>query len=72
MEQIKVFKQEIKIGDKFMYNRHTKAEIVDIFKTYSTATGERGNDIFIAKGINSLSTNTFEVCKVTVIRNRID
>lgn len=66
------FNQEINIGDKFYYNgkKNFLSEIVDILDCHSRKSGEITGQIYIAKAIGGLSTNSFEVGKVGIIRNR--
>ena len=67
------FNNDIQIGDEFYSTPKKKIlnEVVDIVKTFSTAKNQWNEKvIFVAKGINTLATNTFEVSKATIVRNR--
>lgn len=66
------FNKTIKIGDKFIYGKNTLCEVVDIVKTFSTARKEWNEEvIYLAKGINTIARNSFDVSKTTIIRNRV-
>lgn len=60
----------MKIGDRFMKGK-LKAEVVDIIKCWSTKHQEWTGEIYIAKLIDGLTTNSWEVSKATVVRWRI-
>lgn len=60
----------VTIGDKFK-NGGTICEVVDLISLISVATGECVGYQCIAKGINTLSSNKFEIPFATVVRNRI-
>lgn len=68
------FKTTVEIGDRFHYNgsKYKLSEIVDILDCYSRKTGELTGQIYLAKLVNGLSTNTFDVAKSTVVRHRAD
>ena len=69
-----VFNNEVNIGDKFNYSYklNRPAIIIDILRLYSLAENKYlDNVIYVAKLIDGLSTNSFEVSKATVVRNRI-
>lgn len=74
MNTVTVFTQEIKIGDRFLYNgkKNFLSEVVDILDCRSRKTGEITGQLYIAKSVNGLSTNTFDVCKVTIQRYRVN
>lgn len=68
------FDNNIKIGDRFYKtpNQILICEVTDIVKTFSTARNEWNEDvIYLAKLVNGLATNTFDVAKATIVRNRI-
>ncbi len=66
------FNTEVNIGDEFYYQNKHKAVVVDIIKHWSTLTnGWTGHVTHMAKLVNGLSTNTFDVAKATIVRNRI-
>lgn len=66
------FDANVKIGDKFMYGKNILCEVVDIVKTFSTARNEWNEGIiYLARGINTMAKNTFDVSKTTIIRNRV-
>ena len=67
-----IINNTITIGDKFLYNGKKPAIVTDIIKCWSTLNNEWSGFIYLAKEINGLSTNTFEVSKVTIVRYRID
>lgn len=71
---VKVFNNEIKVGDKFLYNgkKNFLSEVVDILDCRSRVTGEIVSVQYIAKSISGLSTNRFDVSKVGIVRNRVD
>lgn len=67
------FDNKITIGDRFQYGKHGVAEVVDLVRTFSTARNEWNEGfIYAAKMVTGFSTNTFEVSKTTIIRNRIN
>ena len=67
------FNNNIQIGDQFYKTpkKHILCEVTDIVKQFSTAKNEWVGIRYIAKGINCMATNEFEVCKVTIVRNRL-
>lgn len=68
-----IFNNNIKIGDKFTKGKHAICIVTDIVKTFSTLRNEWNTDlIYLAKCTNGLSTNTFEVYKSSIVRNRIN
>ena len=68
------FKTTVEIGDKFYYNgsKHKLSEIVDILDCHSRKHGTVTGQIYLAKLVNGLSTNTFDVAKSTVVRYRAE
>jgi len=58
----------VKVGQRFMYDNHNMAEVVDFYEQKSMVTGEIIGYICIAKGVNTLSTNLFETSFSRVIR----
>ena len=64
---------EIRIGDIFTnQGKHPKKhEVVDIIKQFSTARNEWCGVKYIAKGIDTLASNTFEVSKTTILRGKV-
>ena len=66
------FDKKIEIGDRFQYGKHGVAEVGDLVKTFSTARNEWNEGfIYLAKMVTGFSTNTFDVSKTTIIRDRI-
>jgi hypothetical protein len=65
----------IAIGAKFngigKVKKNDIYEVVEILNCYSQKDGRFVRSIYIAKGINTLATNDFEVCKTTIIRGLI-
>jgi len=63
----------VTIGDKFkMGGRSTNIyEVVDFYTVKSATTGEEIRIECIAKGINTIATNKFEVAFATVIRHKL-
>ena len=67
-----IFDNNVSIGDKFHYGKHHEAIVVDILKHWSTKDNDwTGNVTYMAKLINGLSTNTFDVPKASIVRGRI-
>lgn len=60
----------VAVGDKFRNGKHLRAEVVDILECKSLVTGEIVKHLCIAQGLG-LARNRFEVCFVTVVRNKI-
>jgi len=60
-------------GDKIkLYGKNLEAIVVDILSHWSLKDYDwTGNVTYIAKLTNGQATNTFDVCKVTIVRNRI-
>ena len=48
--------------------KHIVAEVVDILECKSLKTGEITGHICIARNVNGLATNTYEVSFTTVLR----
>lgn len=66
------FNNNVNIGDKFIKGRNIQCVVVDIVKAFSTARNEWNEGvIYLAKQINGLATNTFDVSKATIVRGRI-
>ena len=65
----------INIGTKFKgigkVRKNDVYEVVDILNCYSQKDGRFIKSVYFAKGINTLATNEFEVCKTTILRNLI-
>ena len=61
----------VEIGDKFKNGKHLIAEVVDFHKVCSYTNNDIVRWECIAKGINTLATNTFIVQFSTVVRNKI-
>ena len=61
----------VSIGDKFIHGKNIKCEVVDFIGLYSISKGVLVGHQCIAKGIDTMSTNTFEVPFATVVRGRI-
>lgn len=63
---------EIKIGTKFSKpiakNRTDIFIVTDILTCYSEKEQKEVKKIYLAKGINTLAQNEFEVSKTTIIR----
>lgn len=65
--------ENVKIGDKFYPIRGSKnnlSEVVDFYEVRSMQSNEIIKYICMAKGINALATNLFEVPFSTVVRNK--
>lgn len=64
----------VTIGDRFYIMEDRKSglvyEVVDFWEIRSVTTGEIVGRKCMAKGLNTLATNEFEVPFATVIRNR--
>lgn len=72
MGDLTAFDTNVKIGDEFQYSKHHKAVVVDIIKHWSTADNDwTGRVTYMAKLIDGLATNTFDVAKATIVRNRL-
>jgi hypothetical protein len=70
---MKVFNNNVKIGDKFSYGKHHKAEVVDILKHWSTKENDWTEDVtYVAKMLTGFATNHFDVPKASIVRNRIE
>jgi uncharacterized surface anchored protein len=63
--------RNVTIGDKFKNGKHIICEVVDFYEIRSVKTGQIVDYQCIAKGINTFSTNSFEIAFATVGRNRI-
>jgi len=61
----------VKIGDKFKLEKTKIAKVVDFYIITSLKTGEIVKYACIAKLVNGLATNEFEVPFASVVRNRI-
>jgi len=71
-DNIKVFDNNVCIGDRFYCGKNLEAIVVDILSHWSLKDYDwTGNVTYIAKLTNGQATNTFDVCKVTIVRNRI-
>lgn len=72
-QQTKEFSNVISIGDKFLFNgkKNFLCEVVDIIDCHSRAKGEITGQMYLAKEINGLTTNTFDVAKSTIVRHKI-
>jgi hypothetical protein len=66
----------ISIGTKFKgigkVRKNDVYEVVEILNCYSQKSEKYVKSIYIAKGINTLATNEFEVCKTTILRGIIN
>jgi hypothetical protein len=66
----------ISIGTKFKgigkVRKNDVYEVVEILNCYSQQSEKYVKSIYIAKGINTLATNEFEVCKTTILRGIIN
>jgi hypothetical protein len=61
----------VKIGDKFMQGKSNVCEVIDFYEIISLKTGSLVGHQCIAKNLNGLSHNPFQVPFSTVIRNRV-
>lgn len=61
----------VKIGDKFRQGKNLSCEVVDFYEIKSVTTGESKGFQCIAKGIDTIANNLFEVPFSTVLRNKI-
>ncbi len=61
----------VKIGDKFIKGKVHICEVVDFYEVKSLVTGQVVEHLCIARGVNTLATNTFETPFSSVIRNKI-
>lgn len=61
----------VKIGDKFK-SKNVTCEVVDFYELKSLVTGKIIGYNCIVKGLNTLSTNIFEMPFATVIRFKIN
>lgn len=65
----------IEIGTKFngigKVRKNDIYEVIEILNCYSQKDGRFVKSIYIAQGINTLATNSFEVCKTTILRGLI-
>lgn len=65
--------RNVTIGDKFKpNNKHLIAEVVDFVETKSLVRNEVTGHICMAKLVNGIATNSFEVAFATVIRNKVN
>ena len=60
----------VKIGDKFKYQKYGIGKVVDFHIVTSLKTGKLVQYLCVAKLIDSLATNEFEIPFATVIRNK--
>lgn len=60
----------VEIGDKFRWGKHLMAEVVDILECRSSVNGEILRHICIARPLNGLANNNFDVPFSTVVRNK--
>lgn len=63
--------RNVTIGDRFKTGKNIVSEVVDFYEKKSMVTGEVIGHICIAKGVNTFSTNTFDVPFSTVLINKI-
>lgn len=63
--------RNVSIGDKFIKGKVHICEVVDFYEVKSLVTGKVVEHLCIARGINTLATNTFETPFSSVIRNKI-
>lgn len=61
----------VTIGDKFKTGKNIVSQVVDFIEKKSMVTGEIVGYICIAKGVDTVAVNTFEVPFATVMRNKI-
>ena len=61
----------VKIGDKFQYQKSRIGKVVDFHIVTSLKTGKLDQYICVAKLVDSLATNEFEIPFATVIRNKV-
>lgn len=61
----------VTIGDYFKQGKNLVCQVVDFHELKSVTTGESKGYICIAKGVNTMAKNEFDVPFATVIRNRI-
>lgn len=64
--------RNVTIGDKFRTGKHTVSEVVDFVEKKSLTTGQVVGHLCIVRGVDTFSTNTYEVPFTTVLRNRLD
>lgn len=61
----------VTIGDTFKIGKHQLYRVVDFLEKRILVTGEVVGHMCIAKGIRTLSTNSFEVPFTSVLRNKV-
>lgn len=64
--------RNVSIGDKFKKGKFHTYEVVDFYEVKSLVSGEVVEHLCIAKGINTLATNTFETPFSSVLRNKVN
>ena len=63
--------KHVTIGDKFKQGTHLTFEVVDFLEQTSLVSGNVTGHICIARGVDTLAKNTFEVPFSTVQRHRM-
>ena len=71
-EESEVQYHGVKIGDKFRQGKNLTAVVVDFYDVISVTSGELIKNICVAKLVDGLANNTFEVPFATVMRNKIN
>lgn len=63
--------KNVTIGDCFKQGKNLVCQVVDFHEIKSVTTGENKGFLCIAKGVNTMAKNEFDVPFATVVRNRI-